>query len=90
MELAPSVVLRLAPGVRLRTVADGSTVLLAAETIIRLNDSAADVVARVNGERSVQQIIDSLAADYVAAPDQLPADVNQLLQSFCERGFLLQ
>jgi len=90
MALAPSAVLRLGPGVRLRTIADGTSVLLAPETIIRLNGSAANIMASVNGERSVQQIIDLLAAEYAVPLVQLRAEVNRLLQGFCERGLLLQ
>jgi pyrroloquinoline quinone biosynthesis protein D len=75
-------------GVRLREDADGSTLLLVPEGILRLNETAAATLALVDGVRSVDAIADALSARYAVARDDVIRDVEDLIERLTLRGYL--
>ena len=80
--------LRLTTGVRL--VYDDvrcEQLLLVPEGIVRLNSSAAEVLALCDGTRSLDEIIDALAAHYDAS--DLRNDVRSLINAMTERGIVI-
>lgn len=81
-------VYRLARGVRLRSQPDGE-MLLVPEGIVKLNETAAAVLALVDGTRDERAIAVELARAYDAEPEAVEADVRALVAAFVERGFLV-
>ena len=64
-------------------------VLLYPEGVLVLNDQAADVIALVDGARTVDGIVDALAIEHPDAPrGDLDADVRELLERLVQRGFV--
>jgi pyrroloquinoline quinone biosynthesis protein D len=73
-------------GVRLRTEADGTAMLLVPEGAIKLNASAAAVLALVDGQRTLEQIVTQLCARFeVGARD----DVTALFERLRRRQMLV-
>jgi pyrroloquinoline quinone biosynthesis protein D len=71
---------RLVRGVKLRPdVARGGHVLLAPERVVTVNPSAVAVVERCDGSRSLDTIVDELAATYSAERSLIEADVLTLV-----------
>ena len=80
---------RLPRGVRLRQdVARGGWVLLAPERILQPDAVAVEILTRVDGQASLAQIVDSLAAAFSAERAQIDADVRAFLGNLAEKGFL--
>jgi pyrroloquinoline quinone biosynthesis protein D len=80
----------LAPSARLQTdPVDGAPVLLYPEGVVRLNETAHDILSRCDGRTTVAGIIKALAKDYDAAPETLDADVAECLAQFRERRLLV-
>jgi pyrroloquinoline quinone biosynthesis protein D len=80
---------RLAPGVRLKDdKARGQTVLLAPERVLVPDDTALEVLRRLDGARSVSQLSGELAAEYDAPADTIQADVLAMLADLKEKGFV--
>ncbi len=79
---------RLARGVRFRADGDGTAKLLVPEGVITLNESAAATLALVNGERSLDAIVQSLCAAFDAPEPDVRADVTSLLETFETNGLL--
>jgi coenzyme PQQ biosynthesis protein PqqD len=80
---------RLAPGVRLRH--DGvrdAWVLLAPETIIDANPVAVEVIRRLTGEATLDQVIDDLATAFTADRSLIEADVRALLDNMIAKGLV--
>lgn len=80
----------LARGVRLQT--DAKThepVLLFPEGVLYLSPSAREIVARCNGESSVNAIVSSLASEYEAELAVLREDVLECLQDLQERKLIV-
>jgi len=75
-------------GVRLRTEADGSTLLLVPEGILRLNDAAAAILALVDGTRTVDEIVDALCERFEAPREDLKHDVAELVDRLSRRGYV--
>ncbi|MBK8455415.1 MAG: pyrroloquinoline quinone biosynthesis peptide chaperone PqqD [Thiofilum sp.] len=61
-------------------------VLLYPEGMVKLNDSAAAILAKCTGELSIQAISEQLENEYEVAG--LLADVSELVESAVERGWL--
>jgi pyrroloquinoline quinone biosynthesis protein D len=81
--LAGQDVLRLPRGVKLRFDAvRGKHVLLAPERAFGLDETAVAIVELVDGERSVDQIIDALAERYAEAREVIAGDVVAMLEDF--------
>jgi pyrroloquinoline quinone biosynthesis protein D len=79
---------RLNRGVRLRSEPDGSTLLLVPEGILRLNDTAAAILALVDGERTIDAIVDALAARFEVPREDLLRDVGELIDRLTLRGYV--
>lgn len=80
----------LAPHVRLREdQARGRWVLLAPERMLVPDEVALDVLRRLDGRRTLGELVTALAADYGAAPGDIRPDVDDLLRSLIDRGFVV-
>jgi pyrroloquinoline quinone biosynthesis protein D len=75
-------------GVRLRTDPDGSTLLLVPEGILRLNDTAAAILALVDGTRTIDGIVDTLEARFEVPREDLMRDVGELIDRLTLRGYV--
>ncbi len=79
---------RLLTGARLRyDEVREEHLLLVPEGAVRLNPSAAEVLDLCDGQRSVDEIVDVLAARYEGA--DLSGDVRELVDGMAERGLLV-
>ena len=79
----------LAPGVRLHhDKVRAREVLLAPERIVALDETAAAILALVDGRRSLAEIAARLAADYDADPAEIEADAAALIVDLAERGYV--
>nr|WP_237561504.1 pyrroloquinoline quinone biosynthesis peptide chaperone PqqD [Frateuria defendens] len=63
-------------------------VLLAPERVIELDDIAYEVVSRIDGVRSVDALVDILAAEFDADRAQVAADVLDLLDDLVAKRVL--
>ena len=71
---------RLPRGVRLRVdTVRNATVLLAPERVLTANPTAVEVLKRCDGERTIAQIVDELAAAFSADRARVAGDVEALL-----------
>lgn len=79
----------LAPHVRLRfdSVRSRWTVM-APERMLLPDDIAVEVLQRVDGKRSVANVVDELAAAFEADRSEVSADVIDLLQDLHDKGFI--
>lgn len=77
----------LAPGYRFQwEEAQNAYVLLYPEGMVTLNESAAEVLRRCDGERTVQAVLDDLHEAFPGA--ELDDDVRELLAQARERGWI--
>jgi pyrroloquinoline quinone biosynthesis protein D len=65
-------------------------VILAPERVLAPDEIAVEILQLCDGVRSVEQIIDQLAAKYVAARAAIGADVVAMLQDLADKGFLTE
>lgn len=65
-------------------------VLLVPERILAPDDIAVEVLKLCDGRRSVGDIVDVLAAKYIAPRGQILGDVIDLLQDLANSGFLVE
>ena len=79
---------KLRPGVRLRTLDGGESLLLVPEGAVKLSASSAAVVESIDGRRSVAGIVARLSERFDAAGADLPADVAGLLEEFAQRMWI--
>jgi pyrroloquinoline quinone biosynthesis protein D len=63
----------------------GRWVILAPERLFELDDTAMETLRLVDGVRSVDAIVDMLAAKFDAPRDVIAADVMEMLTSLHER-----
>lgn len=78
---------RLARGVRLREdAARGRWVLLGPERMFVPDETALAVLRMLDGVRSVDAIVDALAARYDAPREEIAADVLAMLRELAEKG----
>lgn len=76
----------LASRVRLQTdPVDGSPVLLYPEGLLKLNETAHEVLSRCDGQKTVGDIIAALSAEYEVAAEELSTDVIESLAHFHHR-----
>jgi len=61
--------------------------LLIPEGVVRLNPTAAEVLALCDGERSVDAIVSELAGRYGGA--DLREDVQELVEAMAQRGLVV-
>jgi pyrroloquinoline quinone biosynthesis protein D len=63
-------------------------VILAPERVLAPDEIAVEVLQLCDGARSVEAMIDQLAAKYTADRDTIAADVIAMLQDLADMGFL--
>ena len=86
--IGPESVPRLARGARLRedTARGGRWVVMAPERMFVPDETALEVLRLLDGARSVDAIVDGLAARYAAPREEIAADVLALLRELEEKG----
>ncbi len=81
---------QLARGCRVQSRNEDETVLLIPEGLLRLKGSAGEILALVDGQRTVGQISAALQAEYPPeAHTLIDEEVERFLQSLHERSVLL-
>jgi pyrroloquinoline quinone biosynthesis protein D len=81
---------QLARGCRVQARSEEETVLLVPEGMLRLKGAGAEIVALVDGKRSVAQIIETLQSEYPpTAHAQIAAEVASFLASLNQRSVLI-
>ena len=65
-------------------------VILAPERVLAPDDLAVEILQLCDSQRSVAQMIDQLAAKYVAPRDAIGVDVIAMLQDLADKGFLVE
>ncbi len=65
-------------------------VILAPERVLAPDDIAVEILQLCDGARSVEQMIDQLAAKYTADRAAIGVDVIALLQDLADKGFLIE
>jgi pyrroloquinoline quinone biosynthesis protein D len=79
----------LAPRVRLQMdPVEGGPVLLYPEGLLKLNETAHEVLTRCDGKKTVEDIVTLLGEEYEVDADTLRTDVTDCLAEF-HRGQLL-
>ena len=65
-------------------------VILAPERVLAPDQIAVEVLQLCDGVRSVSDMVDQLAAKYVADREAIAADVVSMLQDLADKGFLTE
>jgi pyrroloquinoline quinone biosynthesis protein D len=65
-------------------------VILAPERVLAPDEIAVEILQLCDGARSVAQMIDQLAAKYIADREAIGADVIAMLQDLADKGFLTE
>jgi len=87
---APNSIPQLARGCRVQSRNEDETVLLIPEGLLRLKGAAAEILALVDGSRTVAQITTDLQSQYPAeAHAQIGTEVDNFLRSLHNRSVLL-
>ncbi len=63
-------------------------VILAPERVLAPDETAVEVLQLCDGERTVSDMVDRLAAKYAADRKDIGADVIAMLQDLADKGFL--
>jgi pyrroloquinoline quinone biosynthesis protein D len=80
---------RLAPGVRLHfDTTRNAWVLLGPERVIETEGPASEILRRCDGTRTVDQIVDELAALYTADRAEIAGDVADMLGELIAKRML--
>ena len=80
---------RLGPGVRLHFDATRNAwVLLGPERVIELEGPASEILRRCDGNHTVAQIVDELAALYTAERAEIAGDVSDMLAELVVKRML--
>ena len=87
--LDPDVRPRLPRGARLaHNEAQGGWVLLAPERVFKADVIAVEIIKRCDGEATLGEIVDDLAAAYSAPRERILTDVTALLRGLAEKRLL--
>jgi pyrroloquinoline quinone biosynthesis protein D len=65
-------------------------VILAPERVLAPDEIAVEILQLCDGARSVEQMIDQLAAKYAAERAAIGTDVIAMLQDLADKGFLTE
>lgn len=65
-------------------------VILAPERVLAPDEIAVEVLHLCDGDRSVADMVDQLAAKYAAPRDAIASDVIAMLQDLADKGFLTE
>lgn len=79
---------RLKPGVKLRDDPVRGTILLAPERFLSLDETAHAIVRRIDGARDARAIAADLAKEFDADPEEILADVEDLLVQLSAQGYV--
>ena len=80
---------RLPRGARLtHSDAQGGWVLLAPERVFKADAIAAEIIKRCDGQATLAEIVDDLAATYAAPRERILADVTSLLRGLADKRLL--
>jgi coenzyme PQQ biosynthesis protein PqqD len=86
---AATAIPRLARGVRLRhDEARGQWVLLAPERVLHPDPVAVEILKRVDGERSIEAIVDDLITTFAVERERVDTDVREFLGGLAEKGMV--
>jgi pyrroloquinoline quinone biosynthesis protein D len=81
---------RLAPGVRLHfDPTRQAWVLLGPERVMEAEGPASEILRRCDGSRTVDQIVDELAALYTAQRAEIAGDVTEMLGELASKRLLI-
>ena len=81
--------LRLARRARLQIdPITGEAILQSQESVILLNKTGHEILARCNGTRTLSEIIGELALQYPTAKANLASDVSQFVERLGRKGLL--
>jgi pyrroloquinoline quinone biosynthesis protein D len=87
--VAAGTILRLAPHVKFRhDETRGRWVVLAPERLLLPDEQAVEILKLVDGARSVDAVIDTLAQRFDAPRDVIASDVTAMLQDLADKGVL--
>jgi len=65
-------------------------IINAPERVFELDDIAAEIIQLVNGESSIQNIVDKLCEKFEGAPKEvISKDTLAMLQSLADKGFII-
>ena len=78
----------LARGVRIKSLDDGTSVLLLPEGIVKLNATAAAALGLADGVRTIASISTVLQRQFEAPASSIDADVLELFGRLHERGWV--
>ncbi len=79
---------RFGKGVKLRHDGDGSVMLLVPEGALVLNLPAAEALTLVDGNRTVEEIVDTVIERFEVAPQRARDELDGLFERLAQRGFL--
>ena len=65
-------------------------VILAPERVLAPDETAVEILQLCDGARSVADMVDQLAAKYVAERQAIATDVIAMLQDLADKGFLTE
>jgi pyrroloquinoline quinone biosynthesis protein D len=84
-----STTLRFRPHVKFRhDETRGRWVVLAPERLLLPDESAVEILKLIDGKRSIDALVDDLAARFEAPREVIAADVTALLQDLVDKGVL--
>jgi pyrroloquinoline quinone biosynthesis protein D len=63
-------------------------IINAPERVFELDETAAEVLQRLDGERSLGDVAEALAAEFDAPRDDILSDVLEMLQPLLDKGML--
>ena len=87
--LAATGIPKLARGVRLRhDEARGQWILLAPERVLHPDPVAVEILKRVDGEKSIEAIVDELVAAFTIDRQRVETDVGAFLAGLAEKGMV--
>lgn len=87
--VAGGTALRFPPHVKFRhDETRGRWVVLAPERLLLPDESAVEILKLIDGKRSVDALVDDLAARFEAPREVIAADVTALLQDLVDKGVL--
>jgi len=68
----------------------GRWIILAPERVFNPDETAVEVLQRLDGQRSVSEIAEALSQEYQAPLDVVTTDIVAMLQDLTDKGVLIQ
>lgn len=79
---------RFGKGVKVRRDPDGTVMLLVPEAALLLNPVAAVALEHIDGERTLEQIVEAVVVEFDVTPERAAADIGALFDRLAQRGFV--